>query len=139
MVGFFQVRMGKNLILVNTGHPGDPCHWLSMPAVLMQSERLKCPTKRKEQDRGGKEHPDVIMDFPDLADGLSFHRWVLVCWRRIMGLDSLATVARPWTAGEAGEQQMLEAFSSDMLQLWRDPAEPRKFVWPINMRLGVIE
>jgi len=59
-------------------------------------------------------------------------------WDAHAFLGYISTWSATRRARDAGKEQMLVAFSNDLLTLWGDPNRSRTIVWPINIRLGEI-
>lgn len=59
-------------------------------------------------------------------------------WSMRALLGYVATWSAVRRARAAGREDVLAAFSLNLLASWADPERPRRIVWPINMRLGVV-
>lgn len=57
-------------------------------------------------------------------------------WNLAEFLGYIATWSAVRRAREAGREDILQRFASDIAQIWGDPGSRREVVWPINMRVG---
>ena len=78
------------------------------------------------------------IDFP-FREQTAPELYIVRQWSASDFLGYISTWSAVRRARQAGEHQMLEAYSIDLLDHWGEPTEKREFVWPINMRLGVID
>jgi len=91
------------------------------------------PSERKLVDTGyaGIDFPFTELPRPDLD--------IVREWSADAFLGYVSTWSAVRRAIEAGQGDMLDSFSRDLLELWGDPARTRRVSWPIAMRLGRIE
>ncbi|NPC51077.1 class I SAM-dependent methyltransferase [Corallococcus sp. AB032C] len=59
-------------------------------------------------------------------------------WDAHAFLGYVSTWSATQRARVAGKEEMLAAFSRDLLASWGDPNRPRTIIWPINIRLGEV-
>jgi SAM-dependent methyltransferase len=90
------------------------------------------PAERKLVDSG---YADLPFPFEErAAPPLAIRK----TWR----LDELLGYISTWSAvrsvREAGREDILQGFATDLAALWGDPARSRDVDWPINMRLGTL-
>lgn len=90
------------------------------------------PPERRMVDDGytGIDFPFPALPHPALE--------IVRDWSALALLGYVSTWSAVRRAREAGLEDVLAAFSRDILASWGDPAKPRRIVWPINMRLGVV-
>lgn len=91
------------------------------------------PPERKLVDTGyaNIDFPFQSLPAPDLS--------IVRSWSADAFLGYISTWSAFRHARKNGKDHMLADFSRDMLALWGDPAAAHQIIWPINMRLGVIE
>lgn len=91
------------------------------------------PAERKLVDSGyaGIDFPFRELQAPEL--------YIVRTWTAADFLGYVSTWSAVRHATLDGQDRIVEDFSVDLLKLWDDPEATREFVWPINMRLGVVE
>lgn len=88
------------------------------------------PPERKLVDTGY-----ATLDFPfEEITPPALH--IRLDWDLPAFLGYISTWSAVRSAREAGREEVLQTFASDLFALWGDPARQRPITWPINMRLG---
>ncbi len=88
------------------------------------------PPERQLVDSGYAELPFPFDEQP--APALAIRKaWTL---KELLGYLSTWSAVR--RVREAGREDLLQRFASDLARLWGDPAQRRPVSWPINMRRG---
>ena len=90
------------------------------------------PAERKLVDNGYRDlsFPFAERTVPEMAI------------RKEWTLDELLGYISTWSAvlrvREAGQEEILRAFASELTKLWGDLSRRRTVLWPLNMRLGTL-
>lgn len=88
------------------------------------------PAERKLVDSG---YADLFFPFAELTPPILD---IVKHWQ----LDELLGYIGTWSAvrraNDAGKDNILQRFASELAVLWGDPTQRREIRWPINMRLG---
>ncbi|MCI4589339.1 class I SAM-dependent methyltransferase [Sphingobium sp. BYY-5] len=88
------------------------------------------PSERHMVENG---YADMDFPFPAIAvPAMAIHR----DWNAHQLLGYVGTWSAVRRAREAGQEQRLSDFATDLLDLWGDPERQRAISWPISVRAG---